>query len=97
LSVDFARRQGAKVLIRGLRAVSDFDYEYQQAAMNRKMFPELEVICMFASIEYIFLSSSLVKEIAENGGDVSSMVPPSVARRLRERFTLRSGPLASGG
>lgn len=95
LLVDFAREVGADVLVRGLRAVSDFEYEYQQSALNRKMLPGLEVVSLFASIEYGFLSSSIVKEIAENGGDVSSMVPPPVAKRLAERF--RCGTSASVG
>lgn len=86
LVVHFAQEQGAQVLVRGLRAVSDFEYEFQQANLNRMMAPGLEVICMFASIEYGSLSSSIIKEIAENGGDVSDMVPPAVARRLHHRF-----------
>lgn len=87
LVVSFARQVGATVLVRGLRAVSDFEYEFQQANLNRQMDPELEVICMFASLEYGPLSSSIVKEIAENGGVVDDFVPPQVARRLRERFS----------
>ena len=90
LTVDFCRRVGAHVLVRGLRALSDFEWEYQQSALNRKLNPEVEVIAMFASIEYGFLSSSIVKEIAENGGDVSTMVPEPVNRRLRERLGERS-------
>jgi pantetheine-phosphate adenylyltransferase len=86
LVVQFAEEQGAQVLVRGLRAVSDFEYEFQQANLNRMMAPGLEVICMFASIEYGSLSSSIIKEIAENGGDVSDMVPPAVARQLYHRF-----------
>lgn len=86
LVVDFARQQGAQVLVRGLRAVSDFEYEFQQANLNRMMAPGLEVICMFASIEYGSLSSSIIKEIAENGGDVRDMVPSPVAHRLHHRF-----------
>lgn len=86
LFIDFARRTDATVEVRGLRAVSDFEYEYQQAALNRQMLPGLEVISLFPSTQYAFLSSSIVKEIAENGGDVSSMVPAPVAWRLKERF-----------
>jgi pantetheine-phosphate adenylyltransferase len=86
LTVDLCRQLGANVLVRGLRAVSDFEYEYQQATLNRKMMPELEVVCMFPSMDYSFLSSSLIKEIAENGGDVRSMVPGPVARALAQRF-----------
>ena len=87
LTVHFAGEIGADVLVRGLRAISDFEYEFQQAALNRKMLPGLEVVCLFASMEYEFLSSSIIKEIAENGGDVSSMVPEPVARRLAQRFS----------
>ncbi len=86
LTVNFARDVGASVVVRGLRAVSDFESEFQQAALNRKMSPGLEVISMFASVEYGFLSSSLIKEIAENGGDIAAMVPAPVAKRLAERF-----------
>jgi pantetheine-phosphate adenylyltransferase len=86
LVVDFAKAQGAQVLVRGLRAISDFEYEYQQANLNRKMSPSLEVISMFASLEYGPLSSSIVKEIAENGGDVKDFVPEPVNRRLREKY-----------
>jgi pantetheine-phosphate adenylyltransferase len=86
LTVNFARRVGARVLVRGLRAVSDFEAEFQQATLNRKMLPGLEVVCMFASPDYAWVSSSIIKEIAENGGDVSSFVPPPVARRLAERL-----------
>jgi pantetheine-phosphate adenylyltransferase len=97
LVVNFCRQEGATVLVRGLRAVADFEYEFQQASLNRKMLPGLEVICMFASMEYGFLSSSIIKEIAQNGGDVGSMVPAPVARRLANRFSFVSPPLASGG
>jgi pantetheine-phosphate adenylyltransferase len=86
LIVNFARQQGAKVIVRGLRAVSDFEYEFQQANLNRKMDPGVEVICMFASLEYGPLSSSIVKEIAENGGDIRDLVPDPVARRLHVLF-----------
>jgi pantetheine-phosphate adenylyltransferase len=86
LLVDYAREVGAKVLVRGLRATSDFDYEFQITSMYRKMEPELEVMFFLADIRYTFLSSSIVKEIAELGGDVSDLVPSSVLRRLGTRF-----------
>lgn len=92
LLVDFARQIGASVEVRGLRAVSDFEYEYQQAALNRQMFPGFEVLSLFPSTEYAFLSSSIVKEIAEHGGDVSHMVPAPVARRLVETFSAQAAP-----
>lgn len=97
LIVDFCRRVNAQVLVRGLRYVSDFEYEFQQASLNRKMLPGLEVVSLFASMDFGFLSSSIIKEIAEYGGDVSSMVPASVAQRLTQRFARSSSPLASGG
>jgi pantetheine-phosphate adenylyltransferase len=97
LTVDLCRELGATVLVRGLRAVSDFEYEYQQAALNRVMLPGLEVVSMFASDVLGFVSSSLIKEIAENGGDVSALVPPSVAARLRQRFVRTPSSTAVGG
>jgi pantetheine-phosphate adenylyltransferase len=96
LLVDLCKRLGATVVIRGLRAVSDFEYEYQQAFMNRQMLPGLEIVAMFPSVEYAFISSSLVKEIAENGGDVSGMVTRPVLKRLRHRFRTQP-PLAERG
>jgi pantetheine-phosphate adenylyltransferase len=95
LTVDLCRRLSADVLVRGLRAVSDFEYEYQQATLNRTMMPELEVICFFPNVDYSFLSSTLIKEIAENGGDVSGMVPAPVNRALQERFGRHGPPGAS--
>jgi|SRR5579872_4781283 len=91
LLVDYAAAVGAQVVVRGLRATSDFDYEYQLASMNRKMKPDLEVMFFLADIRYIFLSSSIVKEIAELGGDVSDLVPEAVAQALRSRFQVGSG------
>jgi pantetheine-phosphate adenylyltransferase len=86
LIVHFAHAQSAQVIVRGLRAVSDFEYEFQQANLNRKMAPALEVICMFTSLEYGPLSSSIVKEIAENGGDIRDLVPDPVANRFSAVF-----------
>ena len=97
LTVNFAAEAGATVVVRGLRAVSDFESEFQQAALNRKMSPGLEVISMFASVEFGFLSSSLIKEIAENGGDIAAMVPAPVAKKLAQRFAAVSSPTVSRG
>lgn len=85
LLVDFARRRGAGVFVKGLRAVTDFDYELQMAQMNHRL-AGIETFFMVATPEYSFLSSSLVKEVARFGGDVAAFVPVEVARRLKERF-----------
>ncbi len=87
LLVDFAREIGATMSIRGLRAVSDFEYEYQMALMNRHLFPTLETLFMVPSVDLTFISSSLVREIARFDGDLSTLVHPEVARSLRTRFT----------
>jgi pantetheine-phosphate adenylyltransferase len=84
LTVDFARRRGAAVIVRGLRAVADFEAERQMAHFNRHLAPGVETVLLMTAVEHAYLSSSLVREIASFGGDVSSMVPPSVARRLSE-------------
>lgn len=86
LLANFARANEARVIIRGLRAVSDFDYESQMALMNRRLFPELETVFLVPAIHLTYLSSSLVREVAELGGDVTGFVHPAVARTLRERF-----------
>ena len=85
LTVDFCRRRGATFVVRGLRAISDFESELQMAHMNRKLQPDVDTVFFMTSVEHSYLSSSLVKEIATFGGDVSQMVPPAVARRLRDR------------
>ena len=87
LVVDYARAKGACAIVRGLRAVSDFEYEFQMASMNRYLYPDLETVFVMTSVEYAFLSSSLVKEVASYGGDVRRWVPPHVERRLREKFS----------
>ena len=82
LTVDFARRLGAGFIVRGLRAVSDFEIELQMAHTNRKLAPDVDTMFFMTALEHAYLSSSLVKEIAQFGGDISRMVPPSVVRRL---------------
>ena len=82
LTVDFARRLGAAFIVRGLRAVSDFESELQMAHTNRKLAPEVDTLFLMTSLEHAYLSSSLVKEIAAFGGDVSAMVPAAAVRRL---------------
>ena len=86
LLVDFARETGASLIIRGLRAVSDFEYEYQMALMNRHLSPNLETVFMVPSLDTTYISASLVREIAKFGGDLSGLVHPSVAEALRRKF-----------
>ncbi len=86
LLVEFAAREGALLLIRGLRAVSDFEYEYQMALMNRHLSPKLETVFMVPSLDTTYISASLVREIARYGGDVSSLVHPAVAAALEARL-----------
>ena len=86
LLVDCCKRIGAGMVIRGLRAVSDFEYEFQMALMNRELQPGLEMVFMTPAVEFTFLSASLVREVASLGGDVSRFVSPPVLRRLQERF-----------
>jgi pantetheine-phosphate adenylyltransferase len=86
LLVDFARDVGASLLIRGLRAVSDFEYEYQMALMNRHLSSRLETVFMIPSLDTTYISASLVREVARFGGDVSELVHPEVARALRAKF-----------
>jgi len=85
LMVDFARVQGARLVVRGLRAVSDFEYELQMAQMNRELFPELETVFLAPEVEYSFLSSSLIREISTLGGDVARFVSEPVLARIQER------------
>src|SRR5204863_9434975 len=85
LLVDFAREYGATAIVKGLRAISDFEYEFEMNQLNRKMAPEIESIYIIASPDYSFLSSTGVKEMATFGGDVSDLVPAGVADALRER------------
>ena len=86
LLVEFARRENAAAVVRGLRAVSDFEFEFQMALMNRKLEPAIETIFLTPREEYTYLSSRIVKEIARLGGNVEAFVPSSVARALREKF-----------
>jgi pantetheine-phosphate adenylyltransferase len=86
LLVDFAKEVGASLIIRGLRAVSDFEYEFQMALMNRHMSPGLETVFMVPSVETTYISSSVVREVAQHGGKLEGLVHPSVAAALREKF-----------
>jgi len=86
LLVDCAKQHGANVILRGLRAVSDFEYEFQLAGMNRRLAPELETVFLTPAEQYEFISSSMIREIAQLNGDVSSFVPELVRQRLLEKF-----------
>jgi len=86
LLVDFARKVGATMAVRGLRAVSDFEYEFQMALMNRQLHPGLETVFLVPALDLTYLSSSLVREVARHGGDVSALVHPAVAAALKRRF-----------
>ena len=86
LLVDYARRRDAKFVIRGLRAVADFEYELQFAHMNRQLAPEVETIFLMTNEDNFFVSSSLVREVAEMGGDIRRVVPPVVFSALKKKF-----------
>ncbi len=89
LLIDYARSKRARVLLRGIRAISDYEYELQMALMNRRLAPEIETMFMMAGEAYSFISSKLVKEVIGLGGDIRGLVPPSVEERLKERFNSR--------
>lgn len=86
LLVDFAYRRGAKALVRGMRAVSDFEFEFQLALMNRRLEREVETVFLMTAFRWIYISSSIIKDVARHGGDVSGLVPDHVCERLREKF-----------
>lgn len=89
LLVNFVRQKGAKVIVKGLRAVTDFDYEFQMAAINRKLAPEIETLFLMTSLPYAYLSSSAVKEVASLNGCLKDLVPDNVAERLRRKVAER--------
>ncbi|MEZ4752041.1 MAG: pantetheine-phosphate adenylyltransferase [Bdellovibrionota bacterium] len=86
LLVEYARKNNIKVVLRGLRAVSDFEYEFQMSTMNRRMYPELQTFLLMASEKFFFVNSTLVKEVLSHGGDVSELVPEHVDAILREKL-----------
>ena len=86
LTTDFARSIGANVIVRGVRAMSDFEYEFEMALMNKHLYPEIETVFMMASQEYLYVSSSRLKELVQFGRDVSEYVPAAVAQKLKERL-----------
>ncbi len=87
LLMDFVHERGAKVVVRGLRAISDFEYEFQMAGMNRSVYPEVETVFLTPGEQYMFISATMVREIARLGGDVSKFVNPSIQKRLRAKTT----------
>jgi pantetheine-phosphate adenylyltransferase len=89
LLMNFVHEQQSRVVLRGLRAVSDFEYEFQMAGMNRNLFPEVETLFLTPSEQYTFISATIVREIAKFGGDVSSFVHPAVLARLKAKFAKR--------
>ena len=86
LVVRFAKEVGANVIVRGLRSGSDFEYEYDMAFMNRRLSPDIDMVSFMTSQEYMFLSSSLIKEVAMLGGDITGMVPPHVSEAVYAKF-----------
>jgi pantetheine-phosphate adenylyltransferase len=89
LLMDFLRVKDARLILRGLRAVSDFEYEFQMAGMNRKLFPDVETVFLTPADEYMFISATMVREIARLGGDVSKFVQPTVNERLLQKVSLK--------
>jgi len=87
LTVDFAKKIGATAMVRGLRAMSDFEYEFEMALMNRHLKPEIEILFMMTSLEHLYVSSSRLKELVRFGADVTEFVPPVVAKSLREKLS----------
>jgi pantetheine-phosphate adenylyltransferase len=90
LLVDYARKRGAAVILRGIRAISDYEYELQMALMNRKLEPRLETVFMLPGESYSYLSSKLVREIATLGGPLTDLVPPVVEQRMRAKLSMRA-------
>ena len=88
LTAEYAKKVNAQAIVRGLRAVSDFEYEFQMALMNRKMAREVETVFLMPALSWVYLSSSLVKDVARNGGEVDTLVPGPVARALHEKLGL---------
>lgn len=90
LVVRCAKDIGAEVIVRGLRSGSDFEYEFDMAFMNRRLEPDVDLVCFMTSQDYMFVSASLLKEVAKLGGDITDMVPPNVAKAVYSKFDIRS-------
>lgn len=86
LTVEYARQVGAKVILRGLRAIGDFEYEFQMATMNRKLYPEIETLTIMTGEKYYYISSHTVKEVAIHGGDISDLVPECVVKAVKKKL-----------
>lgn len=97
LIVDFARRMNAKAIVRGLRMSSDFEREFEMALMNKYQAPDVEVVCLMTAVDYQFLSSSLLKEVAQLGGSIANLVPKHVAAALKKKYSLPEEPVKSKG
>ena len=89
LTIDFAKKVNAQVMVRGLRMTADFEREFDMAMMHKKLLPELELVCLMATLKYQFLSSSLLKEVASLGGNIDDLVPQPVAVALRKKFIVK--------
>ncbi|MBL8953504.1 MAG: pantetheine-phosphate adenylyltransferase [Myxococcaceae bacterium] len=87
LLVDYAQKKGVNTMLRGLRAVSDFEYEFQLANMNRKLRPDIETVFMMTGEDYFYVSSNLVREVASLGGNVEGLVPPNVLKKLKAKYS----------
>jgi pantetheine-phosphate adenylyltransferase len=90
LLMSFVQQQGSRVVLRGLRAVSDFEYEFQLAGMNRNLYPEMETLFLTPAEKYTFISATMVREVSRFGGDVSKFVSPIVVERLQQRFVAKN-------
>ena len=90
LLVDYAKKRNAQAILRGIRAVSDFEYEFQMALMNRRLNRDIQTVSLMTGLRWIFTSSSIIKEAAKFGGDISGMVPPLVEQKLSEKFSQNS-------
>lgn len=89
LTVDYLKQYGARVIIRGLRAVSDYEYELSMANMNKRLYPEVETMIIFSRPEYNYLASRMVKEVAFHGGDIKGLVPPNIEKALIKKISKR--------
>jgi pantetheine-phosphate adenylyltransferase len=94
LMVEFAHQQGASAVLRGIRAISDYEYEFQMALMNRRLAPEIETVFLQPAGRYSFVSSRMLKEVFAFGGDITGLVPPNVLKRLRNRMNKGDSPIS---